>query len=288
MSELEPQSDSSSQTEQLQILEKSVEQLKTIIDSLEPSTLKQLSQTSAFAELAQSTEQLAAIVASVKTSSATTPPTITQPPIPSQNLFANKFILGGIISAIAIILVVSFNWSRIFPATQPLSEVSATPEEIIPSEETPIVIEENSPLPGTTTLPEETIPQTLPEQEQPGESQLKEKPKTTEPQAKKNLKLTPEQSLIAAIQTQVAEISQRYSEDLISTIEADFLASRLLVKVTDEWQELEPNRKKSIANEMLRRSRSLDFKKLEIINEKGELLARSPVVGKEMVIFDDV
>jgi hypothetical protein len=97
--------------------------------------------------------------------------------------------------------------------------------------------------------------------------------------------LTPEQSLIAAIQTQVAEITDQYGNGLIQSIEANFLGSRLIVKVSDGWYDLQEPQQNKLADEILSRSQELDFSKLEITDLEGTLLARSPVVGSNMVIL---
>ena len=97
--------------------------------------------------------------------------------------------------------------------------------------------------------------------------------------------LTPEQSLVASIQHQVAEITDRYGNGLIQSIEANFMASRLMVKVSDHWYELKESQQNKLADEILRRSRELDFSKLEITDLQGTLVARNPVVGSNMVIL---
>ncbi|MEM9542879.1 MAG: hypothetical protein AAGA60_25730 [Cyanobacteria bacterium P01_E01_bin.42] len=98
-------------------------------------------------------------------------------------------------------------------------------------------------------------------------------------------KLTPEQSLIAAIQEQVAAITDRYANGLISSIQANFFSGALTVTVSPEWYVLEQAQQNELANEVLARSRQLDFTKIEILDENGTMVARSPVVGTEMVIF---
>jgi len=40
-----------------------------------------------------------------------------------------------------------------------------------------------------------------------------------------------------------------------------------------------------VANEVLERSHRLDFTQVELLDESGELVARSPIVGSEMVIL---
>ncbi|MGF1479115.1 MAG: hypothetical protein ACFB4I_06455 [Cyanophyceae cyanobacterium] len=118
------------------------------------------------------------------------------------------------------------------------------------------------------------------------EAPTAEQPLETIASPEPELKLTPEQSLIAAIQAQVAQITSQYAQGLIQTLEANFADSRLIVKVGDDWYALEDTRQDQLANEMLRRSQELDFRKLEITDSQNALLARSPVVGSEMVILN--
>ena len=99
------------------------------------------------------------------------------------------------------------------------------------------------------------------------------------------LKLTPEQKLIAQIQDQVAEISNQYVNGLIQAVQANFRSSRLIVKVGNGWYGLSQPQQNKLANEMLGRARQLNFSKLEITDPEGVLLARSPVVGPEMIIL---
>ncbi len=110
-------------------------------------------------------------------------------------------------------------------------------------------------------------------------------PQPMKPAPPPKLELTPEQSLIAAIQNQVAEITNQYAEGLILSIETNFLESRLIVTVGDDWYDLSDSRQDKLANEMLGHSQKLDFRKLAITDTEGTLLARSPVVGKKMVIW---
>ena len=131
--------------------------------------------------------------------------------------------------------------------------------------------------------PQEPLPsiKTPPQLEAPG----KEQPIVISPAPVPSLELTPEQSLIAAIQSQVDQVTNQYAEGLIQSIEANFTGSRLIVQVGSDWYDLEDSRQSQLANEMLRRSQEVDFRKLELIDPQGTLLARSPVVGQEMVIL---
>ena len=98
--------------------------------------------------------------------------------------------------------------------------------------------------------------------------------------------LTPEQSLIAAIQNQVAEITNRLGGGLVESVQANFYSSSLTVKVAEDWYQLSEVEQNQLATKMWKEANSLDFSKLEIANREGKLIARSPVVGSEMIILD--
>ncbi|MGK7876871.1 MAG: hypothetical protein AB4426_27355 [Xenococcaceae cyanobacterium] len=139
-------------------------------------------------------------------------------------------------------------------------------------------------LTSVLLLPQESR-EVAQEVETPPELKAPEEPQPVENAPPPQPELTPEQSLIAAIQNQVAEITSQYEEELILSIEANFLDSRLIVTVSDDWYELGDSQQDQLANEMLDRSRKLDFRRLEITASEGPLLARSPVVGENMVIL---
>ncbi len=110
------------------------------------------------------------------------------------------------------------------------------------------------------------------------------------PQPVKNLpppepELTPEQNLIGAIQQEVIDLTSQYPEGLIGSIEANFGASRLMVTLGEQWYELTPTKQDTLANSIFKRSQRLDFRKIEITDSQGNLIARSPVVGNEIIII---
>ncbi|HEY9633134.1 MAG TPA: hypothetical protein V6D14_07000 [Coleofasciculaceae cyanobacterium] len=137
-------------------------------------------------------------------------------------------------------------------------------------------------LPDTPTQIAKAPPNTI---EAPPELKAPKEPQPVEVEPPPAPELTPEQSLIAAIQKQVADITDQYGNGLIQSIEANFLSSRLIVKVTNGWYNLKESQQNNLADEILRRSGELDFSKLEITDSKGRLVARSPVVGTSMVIL---
>jgi hypothetical protein len=55
--------------------------------------------------------------------------------------------------------------------------------------------------------------------------------------------------------------------------------------VDDAWYELRASRQNKLAAEMLDRAQELEFNRLVITDAEGTLLARSPVVGSEMIIL---
>jgi hypothetical protein len=97
--------------------------------------------------------------------------------------------------------------------------------------------------------------------------------------------LTPEEILVATIQKQVEEISDRVADGLIRSIQPNFGGSNLVITLGNDWYDLESSQQDKLAAQMLERSRELDFSRLEAIDPKGNIVARSPVVGRDMIIF---
>lgn len=183
--------------------------------------------------------------------------------------------LTGIIAGIAAIGV--WTTSALLPGNPP-ERASVPPLSQVPA-------------PTITTPPELTAPaapepveSTAPPEPQPVESTAPPEPEP-EPSPTPPLELTPEQNLIASIENQIAEISDRYADGLIQSIQANFQGSRLTIKVGDDWYNLKQSQQDKLAARMLERGRELDFTHLEITDPEGTLLARSPVVGTDMVIL---
>ncbi|NJK50380.1 hypothetical protein HC931_21660 [Candidatus Gracilibacteria bacterium] len=187
-------------------------------------------------------------------------------PAPLQDKLSNGAIAGILGGAIAAVLLTSV----LLLTPQPSTEIGELPPE---------TASETSPE-ATPTISEtpEAI-ETPPELKAPGRPEPVEVIPPPEPE------LTPEQSLIASIQDRVASLTSQYPEGLVLSVQANFLGSRLIVTVGDEWYKLNPNRQDKLANSILQRSQQLDFRKLEIVNTQGTVLARNPVVGNKMVII---
>ncbi|MBD2389014.1 hypothetical protein RI030_16800 [Aphanizomenon flos-aquae NRERC-008] len=157
----------------------------------------------------------------------------------------------------------------------PVEEVTAT---------TPIVTPEPTPIPIVT--PEPTLTPIV----------------TPEPTPTPIVELTPEQVLLAAIENQfmapgllrkLSEISvlvkntkdKNLISQLIKPLKANFRTSDLTIKVGDIWYKLAKSEQDKLAGEILKRSQELNFIHLEVVDFQEKLIARSPVVGKEMIIF---
>ena len=120
-------------------------------------------------------------------------------------------------------------------------------------------------------------------------------PQVLESPAKaKNLKLveiepkvifTPEQTLVAALPTRISQAIKDYT-DFVEAIEVNLPQNRLVVEITDDWYSLDESRQDKLANQMLERSRQLDFNKLELKDSTGTLVARSPVIGDRIIILE--
>ncbi|MDB9447464.1 hypothetical protein [Anabaena sp. CS-542/02] len=159
----------------------------------------------------------------------------------------------AVLSGILAMLTVAVMWSSVSIFMQSQTEVAT----VTPVEEVPAPIPE--PIPTPEVIPE---PEPIP-----------------------TLKLTPEETLIAAIKNQVAEISDRFASGLIQSIQANFRTSNLTVKINDDWYTLRESEQKQLAGEILQRSQELDFTHLEITDSQDKLIARNPVVGNEIIIF---
>lgn len=136
--------------------------------------------------------------------------------------------LTGIVAGIAVILV----WTTATVFTGKPTEIATVP----PVEEVP------APTPTITTPPESVVPEPQPpqppEEITPVPEPEPEPTPTPTPTPTPAIELTPEQALIAAIENQVAEISDRIASGLIKSIQANFRTSNLTVKISDDWYTL--------------------------------------------------
>ncbi|MCT7989375.1 hypothetical protein [Laspinema olomoucense] len=187
----------------------------------------------------------------------------------------------GLTGAIAlIVLIITWSTTRVLvpkpaqvaqippPASSEVSEMP--PAYLPPISEVPTTAPE---LPPITTEP----PPVTPPKEAPPPK--KAPPVVETPPAP----LTPEQTLIAAIQSQVAQVTED-ADIPIASIQANFGASQLLVRISNEWYNITASSQDKLASQIFQRGKELDFRTVEIADSQGNLLARSPVVGSRMII----
>lgn len=98
--------------------------------------------------------------------------------------------------------------------------------------------------------------------------------------------VAPDPDKIARLQNQITEITDQYSEGLLQSIRLNDRRHLLTVHLTNDWYRLSANQQNQLAEEMLKRSRKLKFDRLEFTDPEDSLVARSPVVGSEMLILE--
>ncbi len=97
--------------------------------------------------------------------------------------------------------------------------------------------------------------------------------------------LTPEENLIISIQNKINNLMTNHYETLVDKIEIDFPKNCLILFVNTEWYNLSAKEQDDWAEEIFAHVQTLNFLKLTIKNLENTILARSPVIGKKVVIF---
>ena len=197
-----------------------------------------------------------------------------------------------ILIAIAILLLglIPISWKLLankppaLIAQDPLQTMVGTEtEETVPS----IVATEptvDSPL--TEVAPLDSAPLAAQNTEIPPVIEVDKRPKKVNIKTLKVAKnLTPEQTLIAAIENKEREIVSNYVDDLVITVEPNFNNSVVTVALADEWYTLDANEQDKITEKILKKVWQLKFDKLKIVDSQSNLIARNPVVGKNIVVL---
>ncbi|WP_071188516.1 hypothetical protein [Trichormus sp. NMC-1] len=192
-------------------------------------------------------------------------------------------VSDAVLTGIFAVMAVGIVGTTAFLFTSKPVEVATLPSvEEVPAP-IPTVTASPEPIPAPTIIPE-------PEPEPTEEAEAEPIPQPTPTPV---IELTPEQDLIAAIENQFSDISiplkssesESISSKLIKSIQANFRTSDLTIKISDVWYELEKSQQDKLAADILQRSQELNFSHLEIIDFQDKLVARSPVVGNQMLIF---
>jgi hypothetical protein len=149
--------------------------------------------------------------------------------------------------------------------------------------QTPQVSEEVAQSPGTESIEEVTPVTPQPETPAPQVAPNVSEP-TPLPTAGPPKPLTPEQRLIAAIQSRLDEVTQPYGDNIVRSIQADFETNTLRITVGDAWYLLREGLQDRLGMDVLELAQLLDFKKMVVEDLAGNFVARNPVVGDRLVI----
>lgn len=87
------------------------------------------------------------------------------------------------------------------------------------------------------------------------------------------------------VQNALVAASTPYGEDLILSVASDITRHHLTLKMSSAWYDLDPQAQDRLAQELQNSSQRFQFKQLEIKDSQNDLLARTPVVGDQIVIF---
>jgi hypothetical protein len=215
------------------------------------------------------------------------PPQVNKIKPPKRRKFG---ILATIATALLGILVGIVLWIGIPPLNLPplwdqLAAQWANVATLLPTKEQPPVPLADSTPNTINVAPEKTTDLA----QETGLPTVLEAPSPPAPVAVSPLPLaplTPEQSLLAVIQRELVDLEGLYPPQLMERIEPNFLASRLTLTVGDSWQELSSKQQQTLLDALWQRAQKLSFRRLWIYDLKGDLIARSPVVGQDMVVFN--
>lgn len=90
---------------------------------------------------------------------------------------------------------------------------------------------------------------------------------------------------IAQIQKQITESSILNAQRVVDSVQADFTQNQLTLVFNGDWYRLSDYDQNQLAQALMQQSQGLAFTNLEFVTPAGKLLARSPVVGHDMVIL---
>jgi hypothetical protein len=111
------------------------------------------------------------------------------------------------------------------------------------------------------------------------------KPDPPTPEVPATAQISPEQAFIEAIETQLNNITSEYPDDIIQTLSIDLVRDRAIVRLNPVWYTLDEDRQNSLTDRMWQQAQANHFTQLELQDDRGVSIARSPVVGKHMIIL---
>ena len=100
------------------------------------------------------------------------------------------------------------------------------------------------------------------------------------------LELTSKPYLITTIQAQMKKSTTKISPEIILSVRANFSASLLRVELNESWYDLSENKQNQMAQVLFDQAQNFDFTRIELIETSGKPLARSAVIGSNIVILN--
>ncbi len=145
------------------------------------------------------------------------------------------------------------------------------------------------PEPEAAVLTPEPENALLPEPE-PAPPVAAPKPKPTAvpeppPEPVPQLVLSPQEQLIEGIEARLRQVSDRTAASLLQSVRASFRTGRLTLQLDSAWSGLEPEQQQALADDLWQAAREMGFRRLELVDTNDGAIARSPVVGRSMLIL---
>lgn len=97
---------------------------------------------------------------------------------------------------------------------------------------------------------------------------------------------TVDQKRLADIQEQLTAVTEPYGENMVQSVEIDAGGDRLAVTLDADWYRMNAADQDELARRLFGRSQKLSFSNLDILDFEGHRVARSPVIGDSMIIFE--
>jgi hypothetical protein len=94
-----------------------------------------------------------------------------------------------------------------------------------------------------------------------------------------------EQARLADLRTKLAKVGNTYGDGLVQDLSVSPSTGSLRVQLKDKWYDLNATQQDQLAQELFQNSASADFSKLELADASNRLVARSPLVGTEVIIL---
>ncbi len=99
--------------------------------------------------------------------------------------------------------------------------------------------------------------------------------------------ISPEEALITAVRSQFSTLASQYPAGLISNLELDNERQMAIITLGNLWASLTGEQQQQVAQSLWQQARVYQMAKVEMRSSGGNLLARSPVVGSDMVIVSN-